>query len=121
LVSSDQVGGVVGVSLAPLAHSRRQSGLATSPATTAPAPDPTIAQFAVLFADARDCSKLIAWSLVHDVILPDHGTAYSIGKLYRIDGRRPQQLRKLSDGLPIAAPKQAFRRSQARSSNASSR
>jgi hypothetical protein len=57
----------------------------------------------VLFADSRDCSKLIAWSILKSVRVRDSGTRYTIGKLWKLEGRKPQHLRLRSSGKRIAA------------------
>jgi HNH endonuclease len=56
---------------------------------------------AILFADSRDCSELIAWSVLREVALTAQGTSYFIGPLYGIRGHAPQELTKLSDGARI--------------------
>jgi hypothetical protein len=56
----------------------------------------------VLFADSRDCSTLIAWSVLRDVQVADAGTHYRIAALHRLPCSTPQDLAVLSTGRHIA-------------------
>ena len=56
----------------------------------------------IVFADARDCSQLIAWSVLLDVTIEETGTRYRIGPLLSVPRSRPQDLQLLSTGKRIA-------------------
>ena len=56
----------------------------------------------IIFADARDCSKLIAWSVLRSVVIDPKGTHYKIGQLWAVPKSRPQDLRLLSSKKHIA-------------------
>jgi hypothetical protein len=58
----------------------------------------------IVFGDAVDCSKLIYWGILKDVIIDGKSTNYSVDRLQRVRGcRRPQDLRLRSTGAQIAA------------------
>lgn len=56
----------------------------------------------IVFADARDCSALIAWSVVRAIKVTDTGTRYSIGDLWAVPPSRPQHLQRLKSDDHIA-------------------
>lgn len=58
---------------------------------------------AILFADSRDCSKLIAWSVLRSVDVSPTGTQYAIGSLLAVPRKRPQDLTRLATGAKIAS------------------
>lgn len=49
----------------------------------------------ILFADARDCSALIGWSVVRSINVTAHGTHYTIGPLWGVPPSTPQNLQLL--------------------------
>jgi hypothetical protein len=57
---------------------------------------------AILFADSRDCSRLIAWTVLVDVVVGALGTNYRIGPLHQVPRSTPQQLVVLTTGRRIA-------------------
>lgn len=61
----------------------------------------------IVFADARDCSKLIAWSVLRSIVISPKETHYIIGKLWAVPKKRPQDLILLSSMKHIA---EGFRR-----------
>lgn len=56
----------------------------------------------ILFADSRDCSRLIAWSVLRSVVLGHKETHYVIGKLWAVPRKRPQDLMLLNSKKHIA-------------------
>jgi hypothetical protein len=56
----------------------------------------------IVFADARDCSKLIAWSVLRSVAVGPKETHYTIGQLWAVHRSSPQDLRLLSSKKHIA-------------------
>ncbi|MCC6901406.1 MAG: HNH endonuclease [Polyangiaceae bacterium] len=56
----------------------------------------------ILFADSRDCSRLIAWSVLRDVEVHGARTRYRIGPLYAVPRSRPQDLQRLGSRKRIA-------------------
>jgi len=57
----------------------------------------------VLFADSRDCRRLVAWSILTAVEINKHGTQYWINQLWGVPrGARPQDVRTISTGEKIA-------------------
>lgn len=56
----------------------------------------------IVFADSRDCSKLIAWSLLRSVVLAPKETHYTIGQLCAVPRSRPQDLQLLNTKKHIA-------------------
>jgi hypothetical protein len=52
----------------------------------------------IVFADARDCSALIAWSVIRSIKVGAHGTQYTIGPLWSVPPSRPQDLQLLKSG-----------------------
>jgi hypothetical protein len=57
----------------------------------------------IVFADARDCSAIIAWSILHSINVTARGTHYTIGRLWDVPPSKPQDLRLLSSGDHLAA------------------
>ena len=57
----------------------------------------------IMFADSRDGSRLIAWSVLQDVQVGDKGTHYKIGTLHQVPRSRPQDLAVLTTGRRIAS------------------
>lgn len=57
----------------------------------------------ILFADARDCSRLIAWSVLKSVDVSQFGTQYAIGPLYGVPKGKPQDLTLQASGERIKA------------------
>ena len=60
-------------------------------------------EFPIVFADARDCSRLIAWSVLRSIAIVEKETHYSIGQLWAVPRSRPQDLRLLNSKKNIAA------------------
>lgn len=58
---------------------------------------------AILFADSRDCSRLIAWSVLRSIDVSPNGSQYSIGPLWSISKKRPQDLLLRDSGAKIAS------------------
>ncbi len=56
----------------------------------------------IVFADSRDCSKLIAWSILRSVVITPKETHYSIGPLWAVQRSRPQDLLLLNSNKRIA-------------------
>ena len=56
----------------------------------------------IVFADSRDCSRLIAWSELQRVEVSESGTRYWIGPLWSVGRRAPQALTLLHQGRKIA-------------------
>ncbi len=56
----------------------------------------------IAFADARDCSKLIAWSVLRSIAIVEKETHYGIGQLWMVPRSRPQDLRLLNSKKNIA-------------------
>lgn len=52
-------------------------------------------EMAILFADARHCSELIAWAVLRSVDVAENGTRYTIGQLWGVPRSRPQDLELL--------------------------
>ncbi len=58
----------------------------------------------VLFADARDCSRVLGWGVLNNVELDSDGTSYSVDHIRRFtELRRPQDLRLRTTGKRMAA------------------
>ena len=62
----------------------------------------TGANLPVVFADSRDCSKLIAWSLLSEIKVGPSNTRYKIEGLWALSRKRPQDLRLNRSGKHIA-------------------
>lgn len=60
------------------------------------------AEVALLFADAADCSQLIAWALLDSVEIHEKTSAFSFRRLRPITGHAPQELVLVSSGETIA-------------------
>ena len=56
----------------------------------------------IVFADSRDCSKLIAWSVLRSVNVTPKETHYVIGQLWSVPKSRPQDLTLLNSKGHIA-------------------
>lgn len=56
----------------------------------------------IVFADSRDCSKLIAWSVLRSVNITPKETHYVIGRLWSVPKSRPQDLKLLNSKVHIA-------------------
>lgn len=56
----------------------------------------------IVFADARDCSTLIGWSVVRSISVTVTGTHYTIGPLWSVPPSRPQDLQLLNSEYYIA-------------------
>lgn len=56
----------------------------------------------IVFADSRDCSKLIAWSVLRSVAISPKETHYTIGRLWAVPRSRPQNLQLLNSKKHIA-------------------
>lgn len=56
----------------------------------------------IVFADSRDCSKLIAWSVLRSVAVTTKETHYTIGQLWAVPRSRPQDLELLNSKKRIA-------------------
>ncbi len=56
----------------------------------------------ILFADASDCSRLIAWSVLKTLAVSGNGTQYGVGQLFAVRGKTPQDLVLKSTGSTIA-------------------
>ena len=56
----------------------------------------------IVFADARDCSTLIGWSVIRSINVTARGTHYAIGPLWRVPPSIPQDLQRLSSEDYIA-------------------
>jgi hypothetical protein len=57
----------------------------------------------VLFADASDCSRLIYWGILKEVLVDDMGTKFTVDRVRKLKGRhQPQELVLCSTGKPIA-------------------
>ena len=56
----------------------------------------------IVFADAKDCSALIGWSVVHSINVTAHGTHYTIGPLWAVPPSTPQNLQRLASEDHIA-------------------
>jgi hypothetical protein len=48
----------------------------------------------IIFANARDCSRLIAWSVLRSIVVGEKGTHYRIAGLWDVPESRPQDLRR---------------------------
>lgn len=59
-------------------------------------------KLAILFADSRDCSKLIGWSVLESLVVRPTGTDYMIGKVWGLGRHTPQELMVLSTKRSIA-------------------
>jgi len=57
----------------------------------------------ILFADARECSRLIAWSVLRSIDVSPTGTQYAIGPLYGLPKAKPQDLILQGSGERIKA------------------
>jgi hypothetical protein len=58
----------------------------------------------VIFADARECSKLIAWSTLddlEDLVVAEMSTGFRIRKLYSVGSAKRKSLIVLSPGVPL--------------------
>jgi hypothetical protein len=58
----------------------------------------------VIFADARECTKLIAWSTLddlEDLVVAELSTEFRIRKLYDVGSAKRKNLIVLSTGVPI--------------------
>jgi hypothetical protein len=58
-------------------------------------------RLAVIFADARECSKLLAWSMLTDVKVIEGGTKFSVAELYGLGSLNRRKLTVASTGEPI--------------------
>ena len=57
----------------------------------------------VVFADASDCSRLIYWGILSDIVIEDTTTQYSVKQMAKIKGlHSPQELLLRSTGKAIA-------------------
>ena len=56
----------------------------------------------IVFADARDCSKLIGWSVIRTINVTNKGTHYTISNLWGISPSTPQDLQLLTSSNYIA-------------------
>jgi hypothetical protein len=56
----------------------------------------------VVFADAADCSRLLYWGILTDVVVKDNTTQYSVKSVQEINGQHsPQELLLKSTGNKI--------------------
>lgn len=56
----------------------------------------------IIFADARDCSALMGWSVVQSISISASGTRYTIGPLWGVPPSTPQDLQLASSDAHIA-------------------
>ena len=55
----------------------------------------------MIFADARECSKLLAWGMLTDVKVMDGGTKFGVAELYGLGSLNRRKLTVASTGEPI--------------------
>jgi hypothetical protein len=61
------------------------------------------AEMPVVFADATDCSRLLYWGILTEVVIEDQTTKYSVKQMQEINGSHsPQKLLLKSTGKQIA-------------------
>ena len=58
-------------------------------------------RLAVIFADARECEKLLAWGMLTNIRVHENGTEFGVGKLYRLGALKRTRLTVASTGEPI--------------------
>jgi hypothetical protein len=56
----------------------------------------------ILFGDATDCSRLVYWGILANVVVENNTTQYSVERLREIKGRCPQELELRTTGKRIA-------------------
>ncbi|HET8940704.1 MAG TPA: HNH endonuclease [Rudaea sp.] len=61
-----------------------------------------VRELPIVFADSRDCSILIGWSVVRSINVTVRGTHYAIGPLWHVPRSTPQDLQLLSSEEYIA-------------------
>jgi hypothetical protein len=59
-------------------------------------------ELAIVFADSRDCSLLIGWSVIRKIVVHEKHTEYWIGPMWRLPRKRPQDLVRWEKGRRIA-------------------
>lgn len=60
------------------------------------------AELPLLLSNSRDCSWLIAWTLLTTIKVSDAGTAFTIGSLYQLPRVRPQAIARYPSNERIA-------------------
>ncbi|MFY9974475.1 MAG: hypothetical protein WAK53_09480, partial [Chromatiaceae bacterium] len=60
-------------------------------------------EMVVLFADATDCSRLLYWGVLKDIVVGDEQTSYTVQRVRKLPGNhKPQDLTLRSTGRTIA-------------------